>query len=263
MAGPRVNNTQARLVAFDKNAPLASNQVGGGDIRTFRGTPSLRDYINEKNRQKEKERKKNEEQGGEDKAWYYLSGGEIQPQVTQTEESYEKYKKYDPPKVVIGKGEPGTNGEGWRLFTLWDIFAGQENTYPFKIINVSDQHTIKLPTNPLENGMIKHDHKVIMPATLRVTGYVYRDESVRFSQELKKYLGATDLMWYFILRSPWKYFPRMYLKGFTSRANNQRYDVYEYTLDLTELLIARSIIDKTNNPNLASTSNNGAQGPKS
>jgi hypothetical protein len=265
MAGPRVNDGRARLVAFDKNAPGATTLAGTSDIRLLKGTPSLRDYVNKRRQEKEKE--KNKGGGGDpgDEAWYYPEGADIQVSKGPNEDKFSGYPKDESSKdkVVLGDGVPGTDGEGWRLYTLQEaIVSADDKTAPLKITSVSDSHSIKLPTHPLENGMIKHDHKVIQPATLRVTGLVDRSFSIKFSQMLKTYLGAKDLMAYFVLRSPWKYFPRMYIQGFTSRANTQRYDVYEYTINLTELLIATSVIDKTNVADLASTSNQGAQSPK-
>lgn len=254
-------------MAFDKNAPGATTLAGTSDIRMLKGTPSLRDYVNKRRQEKEKE--KNKSGGGDpgDEAWYYPEGADIQVSKGPNEDKFSGYPKDESSqyKVVLGDGVPGTDGEGWHLYTpapSKNEIVSVDKKAPLKITSVSDRHSIKLPTHPLENGMIKHDHKVIQPATLRVTGLVDRSDSINLSQMLKMYLGAKDLAAYFILDSPWKNFPKMYIQGFTSRANTQRYDVYEYTIDLTELLIATSVIDKTNVADLASTSNQGAQAPK-
>ena len=264
MAGPRVNDGKARLVAFDKNAPGATTLAGTSDIRTLKGTPSLRDYLNKQRQEKEKEKNKGGGGNPGDEAWYYPQGADIQVSMGPNEGKFTEYPPDDTSEniVQLGNGVPETDGEGWRLYTLQTAIVSADVKAPLKITSVSDKHSIKLPTHPLENGMIKHDHKVIQPATLRVTGLVDRADSKTFSQILKMYLGAKDLSSYFVLRSPWKWFPKMYIQGFTSRVNTQRYDVYEYTIDLTELLIATSVIDKTNVADLSSTSNQGAQAPK-
>ena len=262
MAGPRVNDGRARLVAFDKNAPGATTLAGTSDIRLLKGTPSLREYLNKQRQEKEK----NKGSGGEpDDGMWYSPDRVVMGSDESTWEKEKDKEEYKFTKVKLGAGVPGTDGEGWHLYTpapSKNEIVSVDKKAPLKITSVSDRHSIKLPTHPLENGMIKHDHKVIQPATLRVTGLVDRSDSINLSQMLKMYLGAKDLAAYFILDSPWKNFPKMYIQGFTSRANTQRYDVYEYTIDLSELLIATSVIDKTNVADLSSTSNKGAQSPK-
>lgn len=265
MAGPRINNGRARLVAFDKNAPGATTLAGTSDIRTLKGTPSLREYLNKQRQKKEKEKNKGSSGDPGDEAWYQPEGSDIQVGMGPDEAKYSEYPRDDTSEylVKLGDGVPDTDGEGWLLCTLKKVIVSPSSKdAPLKITSVNDSHSIKLPTHPLENGMVKHDHKVIMPATLRVTGFVKRDQSQGFSKLLKDYLGDKDLKSYFFLLSPWKNIIPVYIQRFTSRANTQRYDVFEYTIDLTELLIATSVIDKTNVADLSSTSNQGAQAPK-
>ena len=187
-----------------------------------------------------------------------------------------KTKDYKPDKVIIGKGVAGTEGEGWTLslqlkevgkvitLTDWNNNRGniegiKSGTVAyFNITNVNRQGNIKMPTAPLENGMVKHDHKVRMPKTLRITGYVSR-ENVNFMNSLISCAEqATSLESYFMLSSPWYNFPAMYLQKYTSKADNRKYDVYDYTIELTELMFAKDLKDKTSDAELASNTDKGA-----
>ena len=170
---------------------------------------------------------------------------------------------YTEERVVIGQGESGTNGEGWILslrmgeYAKDAVITGTASSFYF-IQDVSDKGQIKLPTAPLENGMVKHDHKVIMPKTMRVTGWVKR-ENTDFINSLIKYAEMSkSLGTYFTLVSPWKKYPKMYLKDYSSKASNKKYDVYDYTLDLSELLIAKDLKDTTDDPELASNTDKGS-----
>ena len=54
----------------------------------------------------------------------------------------------------------------------------------------------------------------------------------------------------------------MYLKDYTSKANNKKYDVYDYTINLSELLIASDLKDTTDDAELASNTEKGASSGK-
>jgi hypothetical protein len=184
-------------------------------------------------------------------------------------------KDYKVDKVVLGKGVKDTPGEGWVLklhFKKSDIedilgykldsdvsgtLTGLEQSW-FHIRDVSDKRQVKLPTAPLENGMVKHDHKVVMPKTMRVAGLVGREHSKMINGFLEYAASHKSLEVFFELKSPWKNYKRMYLSGHSSKASNRMYDMYEYTIDLSELLFASNLTDKTSDAELASNKEKGS-----
>lgn len=279
---------RTRLVAFDKNLPGATSLLGTTSRTSLYGTAPLAGIKNSHALKKAKDEKKaNEKEAEEAKArgenipdpWYYPSSDSDRRVFDNYDENAFFIKDKDTAdKFQIGQGVPDTSGEGWSLTFSGGFKQGENGATTFesgkaqslegssnsifKITAVNDRGQIKLPTHPLENGMVKHDHKVIQPKTLRVTGWVKSSDSPGFDAFLKNALAEKSLDGYFTLVSPWKKREKMYLQSFTSRANTQRYDVFEYVLELTELLIAISITDKTNKPELTSSTNKGAQGAK-
>lgn len=180
-------------------------------------------------------------------------------------------------RVELGKGVPGTQGEGWVLIvrtedapngialTSVDVVqsaqgngGGDAPSSLLYITDVSDSNTIKLPTAPLETGMVKHDHKVLMPREMKITGSVKRGYTHYFNELLRRVALSKSLDTYFTLISPWKNYPALYLKTYTSKASSKKYDVYDYTITLQELLIASNLTDTTDNADLASNTNKGA-----
>ena len=192
-----------------------------------------------------------------------------------TEFDDEANKDYKIEKVVVGHGVEDSDGEGWTLslrlkevgkvvsLADWNNNRGnvegvKDGTIAyFNIIDVSRQGNIKMPTAPLENGMVKHDHKVIMPKTVRITGYVKREHTVFINSLISCAEQSKSLDSYFSLSSPWYTFEKMYLSKYTSKANNKKYDVYDYTIDLTQLLTASNLTDKTSDAELASNKEKG------
>ena len=57
-------------------------------------------------------------------------------------------------------------------------------------------------------------------------------------------------------------YPRMYLQSYSSKASSRKYDVYDYTLDLSELLIATDLKDTTDKAELASNTDKGSTSGK-
>lgn len=244
--------------------------------RGLAGTPSIQDYKN-KQKQKKKDKKKQEENKPDPP---YKKPEEDVVTIIPLDDKYEtqhpnpSIEGYNT-KVKIGDGVKGTDGEGWTLrFLLSDDFLDwysvSEITPVFRkdskgnttseldygylsITNVSDRNQIRLPTSPLENGSVKHDHKVIMPKTYRITGLVKRENATQMNRILEIAKLSYDLKQRFSLQSPWGNYDNMYLQNFSSKADNRRYDVYEYNIDLSELLIAMSLTDTTNDAELVSS----------
>ena len=208
-----------------------------------------------------------------DKAWYYPYGADRQVSESKTVDQFTGYsdsvdrgdkdgwRLFFSGTFKNGDGNSGGEGEGKSFLKGKLTIEGGANSI-LKITAVNDVGAVKLPTHPLENGMVKHDHKVIQPKTLRVVGLVKRTDSPKFDDFLRSALAEKSLGAYFSLMSPWKNRTPLYLRQFTSRANTQRYDVFEYVLELSELLIAQSKTDKTDKPELTSENNKGGQGAK-
>lgn len=249
-----------RTIGYDPN-PGGLSGTNPNNRRLAGTTATASDYKSAKN-------KKEEEKGGTPP--YENDDGFIPGHNGiwySTEFDDQGNRDYKVKTVVLGQGEKDTEGEGWTL-SLRMAEMGKEAVITaraesaFYIQDVSDKGQLKMPTAPLENGMVKHDHKVIMPKTLRITGWVPRDKaefinSVIQYAELSKSLGS-----YFTLVSPWKTYRKMYLKDYTSKANNKKYDVYDYTINLTELLIASDLKDTTDDAELASNTEKGASSGK-
>lgn len=254
-----------RTVGYDPN-PRGLSGTNPNNRRLAGTTATASDYKNAKKRKQDEE---NENVKLGEKPPYDDDGGiPGHNGITSfSEMDDDANKDYKEELVVIGKGVEDTKGEGWTL-SLRMAEMGKEAVITaraesaFYIQDVSDKGQVKMPTAPLENGMVKHDHKVIMPKTLRITGWVHRDKAefingvIQYA-ELSKSLGS-----YFTLVSPWKTYRKMYLKDYTSKANNKKYDVYDYTINLTELLIASDLKDTTDDAELASNTEKGASSGK-
>lgn len=249
-----------RTIGYDPN-PRGLSGTNPNNRRLAGTTATASDYKSAKN-------KKEEEKGGTPP--YENDDGFIPGHNGiwyNTEFDDEGNRGYEAEQVVVGKGVQDTKGEGWTLRLrlpeagkIGVLTARAESS--FYIQDVSDKGQIKLPTSPLENGMVKHDHKVVMPKTLRLVGWVPREKTAFINglieyAEMSKSLGT-----YFTLISPWKTYQKMYLKEHTSKANNKKYDVYDYTLDLSELLIASDLKDTTDDAELASNTDKGASSGK-
>ena len=262
-----------RTVGYDPN-PRGLSGTNSNNRRLAGTTATASDY---KNAKKRKQDEKNEKVKLGEKPPYDDDGGIPGHNgiVYNTEFDDDANKDYKEEPVVIGKGVEDTNGEGWTLSVRLDevgkvitmadwnnnrgnVEGVKEGTIAyFYIIDVSRQGNIKLPTSPLENGMVKHDHKVIMPKTFRVTGYVKRENTVFINSLLSCAEQSKSLKSYFSLSSPWYNFEKMYLQKYTSKASNRKYDVYDYTIDLTQLLTASNLTDKTSDAELASNKEKG------
>lgn len=263
-----------RTVGYDPNPRGLSGT--NPNIRSLAGTTATAsDYKNAKKKKQDEEKEKvklgdkppyENDAGftpGHNGIWYNSETDDL------------ANRDYKEKKVVFGEGVQDTEGEGWTLSVRLDevgkvitmadwnnnrgnIEGVKEGTIAyFHIIDVSRQGNIKLPTSPLENGMVKHDHKVIMPKTFRVTGYVKRENTVFINKLLSCAEQSKSLKSYFSLSSPWYNFEKMYLQKYTSKASNRKYDVYDYTIDLTQLLTASNLTDKTSDAELASNKEKG------
>lgn len=256
-----------RTIGYDPN-PTGLLGTNPNNRRLAGTTATASDY-------KSAKKKKEEEKGGTPP--YENDDGFIPGHNgiwNNTEFDDQGNKDYKVEKVVLGKGVKDTPGEGWVLklhFKKSDIedilgykldsdasgtLTGLEQSW-FHIRDVSDKRQVKLPTAPLENGMVKHDHKVIMPKIMRVAGLVGREQSKMINGFLEYAASNKSLEVFFELKSPWKNYKKMYLSGHSSKASNRMYDMYEYTIDLSELLFASNLTDKTSDAELASNKEKG------
>lgn len=260
--GRRIGDASSgvRPLEYDPNPHGLAGTNSGASL-----SPTFDRYLKEK-----KEKKENQK----------VSLGELPPYPNSDDVDTPEPFKEDPNEqtineteelVTIGEGIADSKGEGWILklyyketgkYAVLTGTAGFDSTKGpsswLYINDVSDKIQVKLPTAPLENGMVKHDHKVIMPKTLRISGMVKREYSEAVDALLKGASAAKSLGVYFSLSSPWKTYSKMYIQSFSSKANNRKYDVYDYTIDLTELLLATDLKDVTSNPDLASNKDKGA-----
>lgn len=230
----------------------------------LKGTPSIADYKKSK-KQKEKDKKGQVQQGKPPP--YEPDDGYMHSDLTYFTTTDMPGGDPNGDLVVIGEGDKDTAGEGWTLslklaeYKKVAVLTARAAS-ALHILDVSDKGQIKLPTAPLENGMVKHDHKVIMPKTLKISGIVKREQAEFINSLIEAAEISPSLGTFFTLVSPWKIYKKMYLKDHTSKANNKKYDVYDYTLDLSELLIARDLKDSTDDGELASNVDKGAQSGK-
>ena len=275
--GRRVGDRSSgpRTIGFDSKP---RGLVGtNSNIRRMAGTNSTAsDY--KKNKQKKDNKKQNN-----NKPPYPPSQEDVPPEMKPYDPSKFKDKSIEGYDELVEKGDSTadkTDG-GWTL-TLYGLgepavlttddegpeFGRNEGKYTqswyymyrdmFHIINVSSDDSVRLPTAPLENGMVKHDHKVKEPKKLTVTGWVERADTKDINELFENARTATSLDVYFKLSSPWRSYEKMYLQRFSSKVSTDKYDVYDYTLHLQELLIAESVTDKTSDPGKASNSAKGA-----
>lgn len=275
MARPQTGSNKSRLISY---SGLRGKTLG----ESKPSTPKEQKKNKDKRKKEDEEKKKAEEEKRKEEE------GQLAKQKDDEKPPQVNYEEGGGADVAQEEGDvedkaPLGSGEGWHLYYNQPVYEEKEDEQgnitlehvrddkfvleedeeaPFKITAVNDMGSVKLPTHPLENGMVKHDHKVRNPKTLRITGMVKRANSKNMDNLLRLATVEKSLGSYFHLDSPWKTRTKMYLSRFSSRANTQKYDVFEYTIDLTELLIAKSKTDKTDHPGLASTNNKGAQGAK-
>ena len=266
------SNSGPRTLGYDANPRgLAGTN---SNIRRLAGTNNTASDYKAAKKKKEKKKEKEKDKKKEPEKPYPPDPSEVPPEM----KPYTGESDEDAAPLVRKKGGD-FDGDGWQLilhgyeegetpFTqvkqeTVDMFSEKYWTYAelrdtFHIINVSDVVSVKLPTAPLENGMVKHDHKVVEPKTLRVTGWVEENYTDWFNDVIEFVRESKSLDTYFTLVSPWKKHEKMYLKRLTSKVSTDKYDVYEYTLELQELLIAQTKTDTTKDPGLASNSKKGA-----
>lgn len=162
------------------------------------------------------------------------------------------------------KPESGSSNDAWNLEwvqggTSTPLSLPHPGTTDvlFHIMDVSDKFPIKLPTSPLENGMVKHDHKVRMPKTVRVSGQVEREYAHYFDALLEDARNSYNLDEYFTLSNSMTFYPVLYLQNVTHKASSAKYDVFEYTLNFSEIMIASDLRDTTSTPDWATQTNKG------
>ena len=143
---------------------------------------------------------------------------------------------------------------------------------------LSDSYQTRLPTHPLENGMVKHDHKILEPIRYTARCYVksYMMQSAGISggpdeqaqdickkcaKLLDELVESKDLNEFIEIESPMEYeSPELYLVSYEKRTEPDKTDVFSFTLNLQEILRSTSEKKATDNPDFASNSNKGGKG---
>jgi len=130
----------------------------------------------------------------------------------------------------------------------------------FQITSVSDNSNTRMIQHPIEDGTIINDNKVNDPIKVTVNGFVCRDASSRANKIFEVARESKNLKTYMVLETEMKSYPKLYMTNFSKRADTQKLDVYEYTLQLQELFIDTSNTDVCKNAGYASSENKGGQG---
>lgn len=134
----------------------------------------------------------------------------------------------------------------------------------FWIKRVSGEKSTRLPTHPLETGTIKHDHKIQEPRKITVTGFVAGDNeeeaSKKFAAILTELIDSKDLKDSISLISPMETYENLYLVSYRNTTEDDKIDLFSYTMTFQELFIANKKERQSNDPAKKSTSDKGGQG---
>ena len=154
-------------------------------------------------------------------------------------------------------------------------FSLEANLY---IKDIHYTYSTRLPTHPLETGMIKHDHKIVEPRRYTATAYIRAfDENLEAtakecSKLLDELVASTDLGDYLIVYSPMDFNTgakkdekhpldfRLYLSSYKRNTLSDGVDAFSYTLELQELFLSTSETKKSNNADFAGKSSQGGKG---
>ena len=178
----------------------------------------------------------------------------------------EKYKSED----NFGKSPIEAQGDN-----EWRIVCSTKDEFEkyVRIKGVSSSKSTRLPTHPLENGMVRHDHKIIEPRQINVDCYVElsiinanvpeqeKYTSRKFANMLDELIAEKSLDTYITVYNPMEKFPdKMYLLSYKNTTENDKTDVFRFTLTLQEILKAQSESKISQNAAYAGTSAKGGLG---
>lgn len=212
----------------------------------------------------------------------------IPPQKNSSAPKQKKQKKKNPTKVDYKPKKEGKSPEdgftqavqdntkagddyanGWRRGP-WIIkqdnpeYEEYQLNDLFWIQRVYGEKSTRLPTHPLETGTIKHDHKIEEPRRVTVIGHVAGDsqteDSKTFAAILEELVKSTDLQDSISLISPMESYKNLYLASYKNTTEDDKIDLFSYTLTFQELFIATGKEQQSNNANYASSSDKGGQG---
>ena len=161
---------------------------------------------------------------------------------------------------------------------VYEISVGNPKyEYLEEYLYLKDVHytySTRLPTHPLETGMVKHDFKIVEPRRYTATAYVEaRDEDMEkiaatCTTKLDELIQSPDLQDYIVVHSPMDYNCnsfgkatfKCYLSSYKRNTLSDGVDAFSYTLELQELYLATSESKNTNNADLAGKSSHGGKG---
>ena len=196
--------------------------------------------------------------------------------------------QYKPPSMVEQKkqgfGDDGGANESAGM--EYRIFCGNEkykNLEKFLYIKeISSDYATRLPTHPLENGTVKHDHKIVEPRTYTAQAYVravgteedrtQAGVSIECSRILDSLIQSPSLDDIIYIESPMENVTpenvpngkgkglQLYLTSYSKRTESDKTDVFAFTLNLQEILIANKLNNVSDNADYAGESVKGGLG---
>lgn len=192
------------------------------------------------------------------------------------QKSKKEYKEWTAPIVQdVQDPLPGNFNEGKKDDCEWYLQCNKEHKIGklnlgdvLYIKGVNSERKSRLPTHPLETGMVRHDHKIVDPRTVTVNCLVdsvdkNRDPvSKEVAKELEKMLWEKDLKDFVNIKSPMESYNKLYLQSYKDTTEQDKTDVFSFTLTFQELLLSRSKNEISDNADFKSTSDKGGAAQK-
>lgn len=262
-----INDVGPRRIAFSPQAFGQNGLTGSSPTKaSLRGTNPVRANKTNKEKHKDKNADKKKQADNKEKDKQDKPGSQPPYMSDSNPEGGQPFDGFNV-SPDLGRGPTADDaespGESWTLCYNGDRTYLCDTTTEslFHIEDVSDNIPMKFPTSPLENGMVVHDHKVREPITMQVKGLVKSKNTAKVREILKAAVDSYKLSDSFELSSTWEFYT-LYLSGYTSKADSSRYDVYEFTLKFTEIMLADTKVDTTMDANAANKMVKGGQTPK-
>lgn len=158
-------------------------------------------------------------------------------------------ERVDAGKLGISTAEEKDGSYYWKLTA---DYLGMEEL-PIKIKNANEALRARFIQHPVEDGTVRMDNKVVEPINLSVRGFVKAQDVKRMAEVLEDCRTSKELnRSYLTLISPLLVKKRMWVVSYTKNAAEDKVDVFEFDIQLQEVLLSTSLTAKITNPDFAS-----------
>lgn len=133
-----------------------------------------------------------------------------------------------------------------------DFIAALNDMKNFRLFDINPIPRARVIEHPVEDGSVIHDNKVIEPLKVRVRGYVEKHWFDDVSKQLSKllYWRGSDYTWHITTR--FTRYDNLVLTAMPHHETPDKLDVTEFSLELTQLMLAKSKSESVSDPSNAS-----------